>query len=578
MTAMAERFSTVWEETVSREHPLGDYPRPQFMRPSWLCLNGPWDYDLCPRGKQPEKYRQTILVPFSPESALSDAQRGPGREECAWYRRSFTLPEGFLKDRLLLHFGAVDQRCEVFVNGRSAGSHVGGYTPFTLDITELVSPLGRNVLSVAVEDDGAEGDCVYGKQAEEPGTIWYTGQSGIWQTVWMESVPQAHFTDIRITPLPGRQVELQLPDPREGDAWAVFAGGKRVLSGVFDPAGRAVFTLEDGILWTPERPFLYDLLLRRGRDVVKSYFALRTFTAEKGQFLLNGEPIFLTGLLDQGYWPESLYTPPTDEAMIYDIETARSLGFNVLRKHVKLEPLRWYYHCDRLGMLVWQDVPNGGGPYGFLQTVLLPFLGLRLSDRDPRRFGRGYDKGRERFALELEDMARTLYNSPSVVLWTLFNEGWGQFDTQRLTARLKEWTARPVDSASGWHDQGCGDIQSVHRYFGKQKLKGGSRVQAITECGGYSLPLPGHRPGGKVTGYHKLRDRSELMGAIQTLYEDQLLPLKDRGLRACIYTQLSDVETELNGLLTWDRKELKVDAGRMRALNEALKAQNRRNP
>ena len=572
---MAERseLRTVWGEGQQPDCPLGEYPRPQFMRPGWFCLNGRWDYAVLPNGREPEEYRDEILVPFSPETALSGAGRGPDSGETAWYRRCFTLPAGFMKDRLLLHFEAVDQSCEVFVNGRSAGAHEGGYTPFTLDVTSLASPTGENTLTVAVRDETSEGAGVYGKQSVKPRGIWYTAQSGIWQTVWMESVPEAHFTDIRITPGEGKTVVLQLPDLMEGDAYAVFQNGQRVLSGRFDLRGRAEFTLPDGILWTPEKPFLYDLLLKRGSDLVKCYFALRTFRAEKGRLLLNGESVFLTGLLDQGYWPESLYTPPSDEAMIYDIETAKRLGFNLLRKHVKVEPARWYYHCDRLGMLVWQDIPNGGAPYSFLWTALLPFLGIHVSDADYGRFGRRYERARRQFQREAEDIVNALYNSPSVVAWTLFNEGWGQFDGAKLTAKMKEWDpGRCVDTASGWHDQHTGDFCSVHRYFGKQRLRRDPRVQALTEFGGWSLTVAGHSAPGRGFSYHRAQTGGELTAALEKLYREQIVPLKTEGLQACVYTQLSDVETERNGLLTWDRKVLKVDAGKILALNEALKA------
>ena len=566
---------TVWSETGVPDCPLGEYPRPQFMRPAWFCLNGSWDYAVLPNGREPEEYRDRILVPFSPETALSGAGRGPDNGETAWYRRRFTLPAGFMKDRLLLHFGAVDQSCEVFVNGRSAGTHEGGYTPFTLDVTALASPTAENTLTVAVRDETSEGAGTYGKQSLNPRGIWYTAQSGIWQTVWMESVPEAHFTGIRITPGEGKTVTLELPDPMEGDAYAVFQSGHRVLSGRFDLRGKAEFTLPDGILWTPEKPFLYDLLLKRGSDLVKCYFALRTFRAEKGELLLNGEPIFLTGLLDQGYWPESLYTPPSDEAMIYDIETAKSMGFNLLRKHVKVEPARWYYHCDRLGMLVWQDIPNGGAPYSPLWTMVLPFLGIQVSDHSYGRFGRRYERARKLFLREAEEIVHGLYNSPRVVAWTLFNEGWGQFDTDKLTAKVKEWDgSRCVDSASGWHDQHTGDFHSVHRYFGKQKLRPDPRVQAITEFGGLSLTVAGHAAPGRGFGYRRVSGTGELTAALEKLYREQIIPLKAEGLRDCVYTQLSDVETERNGLLTWDRKVLKADAGKLLALNEELKRQD----
>ncbi len=564
---------TAWGEAKLPDCPLGEYPRPQFMRPKWLCLNGLWDFEVLPKGQRPEEYGDRILVPFSPETALSGARGGPGPGETGWYRRRFALPAGFMKDRLLLHFGAVDQSCEVFMNGRSAGTHEGGYTPFTLDVTALASPTGPNTLTVAVRDETSEGACVYGKQSLRPGGIWYTAQSGIWQTVWLESVPEKHFTGIRITPREGKRVELQLPDPQEGDAFAVFRSGRRVLNGEFDLRGRAEFTLPDGILWTPENPFLYDLLIKRGSDVVKCYFALRTVRAEKGQLLLNGEPVFLTGLLDQGYWPESLYTPPSDEAMIYDIETAKSLGFNLLRKHVKVEPARWYYHCDRLGMLVWQDDRNGGAPYSFMWTALLPFLGIQVSDGSYGRFGRRYERARRQFLRETEEIVQALYNSPCVIAWTLFNEGWGQFDAVKLTAKLKEWDpTRCVDSASGWHDQHTGDFCSTHRYFGKQRLKSDPRVQAVTEFGGCSLTLAGHAAPGRGMPYRRVKSGRELTAALEKLIREQILPLKEEGLRACIYTQLSDVEGEHNGLLTWDRKVLKPDAARLLALNEELKA------
>jgi len=570
-------LSTVWSESGNWDCPLGEYPRPQFMRPEWFCLNGRWEFDILPNGQVPEEYRDSILVPYSPETKLSGARRGPGVGETGWYRRRFTLPAGFMKDRLLLHFGAVDQSCEVFLNGHLAGSHEGGYTPFTLDVTSFTSPVGENTVIVAVRDDTAEGTGIYGKQSVRPGNIWYTAQSGVWQTVWVESVPDRHFTDIRITPQAGKTVVLQLPDPMPGDAYAVFQSGRRILNGLFDLRGRAEFTLPDGILWTPEAPFLYDLLLKRGSDLVKCYFALRTIHAENGRLFLNGEPIFLTGLLDQGYWPESLYTPPTDAAMVYDIETARDLGFNLLRKHVKVEPARWYYHCDRLGMLVWQDIPNGGAPYSLFWTALLPFLGIQLRDTGYGRFGRKYDRARRQFVREAEEIVSGLYNSPCIIAWTLFNEGWGQFDTAGLTAKLRSLDdSRCVDSASGWHDQHVGDICSRHRYFGRHRLTEDPRVQAITEYGGCSVTVAGHTAPGRGMSYHRAKSGRELTEFIEKLVREQILPLKAEGLQACIYTQLSDVERERNGLLTWDRKVLKPDKARILALNEALKSRDKK--
>ena len=567
-------FSSRWSGDITTACPLGEYPRPQLVRPGWLCLNGTWSFGVFPESETPRHLGDTILVPFSPETAQSGAIRAPHEGEKAWYSRRFRLPEGFLRDRLLLHFGAVDQVCEVFVNGRSAGFHEGGYTPFTLDITPLVDVSAENTLAVAVSDPTSNGAGTYGKQSEAPSAIWYPAQSGIWQTVWMESVPEAYISDIRITPVASeRKVILQLPDSCEGDAFAVFAAGQRVLTGSFDDTGRAEFTIPDCIFWSPENPFLYDLLLRRGHDIVKSYFAMRSIHAENGRLYLNGKPIFLTGLLDQGYWPESLYTAPSDAAMVHDIETAKRLGFNVLRKHLKIEPLRWYYHCDRLGMLVWQDFPNGGAPYSPVWDSALPFLGLHLSDRNAGRFGRRSEKAMKLFQREAEDIVRLLYNSPSVICWTLFNEGWGQFRTNELTGLVRSWDGtRLIDQASGWHDQKGGDFCSRHVYFLRPRLKPDARVLALTEFGGYSLSIPGHGASPKGWGYRRMRSSSELTDALESLYREQILPLKAKGLQVCIYTQLSDVETEMNGLLTYDRAVVKVDEARMRALNELLKA------
>lgn len=560
---------TRWGRLDETMPPLNEYPRPQLMRPDWLNLNGRWAYDVSPLDQIPEALEDSILVPFSPEAPLSGAAHAPGVREKAWYARSFALPEGFFKGRLLLHFGAVDQICQVFVNGRLAGEHAGGYTPFTLDITPYVLLNGTNQLRVSAEDRTELGTGMYGKQSSTPGGIWYTAQSGIWQTVWLESVPEDYIRELRITPDPEMErVMLEIPDGG-GTEYAVFADGKRLCTGRFSPDGRAEVQIPGCILWTPETPFLYDILLKRGRDLVKSYFAMRSISREGGRILLNGKPIRLSGLLDQGYWPDGLYTAPSDEAMIYDIETAKELGFNLLRKHVKVEPLRWYYHCDRLGMLVWQDIPNGGDSYSPFWTRDVPlFLGKQLKDKNHARFGRGYEPARKRFEAELEEIVRTLRNSPCIIAWTLFNEGWGQFDTRRLTDRLWELDpGRLIDSASGWHDQGCGDFCSRHIYFRKLKIDAADpRIRAITECGGYGLAVS---DGKNAFSYRRAKDQAELEAMLEKLYLRELLPLSARGLSCCIYTQLSDVEQEQNGLLTADREKLKVDAERIKKWNRA---------
>jgi hypothetical protein len=543
------------------------------MRRDWLCLNGVWDYSICPEGSDmPESFQGKINVPFTPETLLSGVGRTVKSGEKLWYRRSFSLPHGFIKDRLLLNFGAVDQWCEVFVNNRLAGTHEGGYLPFTFDITELLKP-GNNTLTVGVTDAGSLGCHAFGKQSTIPGGIWYTGQCGIWQTVWLESVPKKHIEGLTLTPDFDKSTIHIKAAGGEGAWYAVIAEGRRIAVGELDYRGCAAVKLEGFTAWTPDRPFLYDLLIKQGADIVKSYFGMRKVGVSDGRVMLNGAPLFLTGLLDQGYWSDGLYTPPSDEAMVYDIQTAKELGFNILRKHVKIEPLRWYYHCDRLGMLVWQDMPNGGEPYSRLCTQILPLIfGVQMSDLKYSRFGRRYERGRQTFERDMEEIVQLLMNCPSVICWTIFNEGWGQFDSVRLEKKLRSLDAsRLVDPASGWHDRGGGDFKSRHVYFKKVRLKPDGRALALTEFGGYALGVEGHTSVRSEFGYKKCRDVEEYNRALEKLYREQILPCKKEGLAACIYTQLSDIEDELNGLMTFDRRVLKVDADRLLELNNKLK-------
>jgi hypothetical protein len=471
-----------------------------------------------------------------------------------------------------LHFGAVDQWCEVYINNRIAGSHEGGYLPFAFDITGLIKP-GENTVVVGVTDAWNAGCHAYGKQSEHPGGIWHTGQCGIWQTVWLESVPKRHVKKLFLTPdLDGSRLLIEAPGC--GGAWfAVLAEGRRVFVGELDSKGKAAAPLPGFIPWTPENPFLYDLLIKLGDDVVKSYFAMRKVSVLDGKIALNGRPLFLTGLLDQGYWSDGLYTAPSDEAMIYDIKTAKSLGFNLLRKHVKIEPLRWYYHCDRLGMLVMQDFPNGGEPYERLWTRLIPiFLGIQADDRKYCRFGRKYESGRRQFEQDMEETVRLLYNSPSVVCWALFNEGWGQFDSASLSKRLRELDpTRLIDAASGWHDRGCGDFKSRHAYRKKARLKGDGRILALTQFGGYMLDIGGGSSPRSALGFKRFKTCEEYNAALERLYRKQVLPWKKRGLALCVYAQLSDVEDELNGLLTFNRRIQKADSELLLNINNELK-------
>jgi beta-galactosidase/beta-glucuronidase len=565
---------TIWGETLDHSLPLNEYPRPQLMRRDWLNLNGQWQYEICPEGEIPKSFSGTITVPFTPEALLSGADRGIRRGEKLWYRRSFTLPRGFVKDRVLLNFGAVDQCCEVYINSRLAGSHEGGYIPFTFDITALLKS-GVNEIMVGVTDAGSAGPHAYGKQSDTPGGIWYTGQCGIWQTVWLESVPERYIERLRLIPdFDGSAISIEAVGGA-GAWYAVMCEGKRVAVGELDFQGKARIPLPDFIPWSPEQPFLYDLLIKLGDDVVKSYFAMRKVSVSGGRVALNNKPIFLTGLLDQGYWSDGLYTAPSDEAMIFDIESAKSLGYNMLRKHVKIEPLRWYYHCDRLGMLVWQDFPNGGEPYSRFWTQLLPLIfGIQVNDSNYARFGRSYEKGRIQYEKDMAEIVELLMNSPSVICWVPFNEGWGQFDSIKIERKLRALDpSRLIDLASGWHDCGGGNFKSRHVYFKKVRLKRDKhrRVLALTECGGYAFREDGQAFNDSDFGYKRCRTREDYIRAIDCLYKQQIIPNVREGLAVVIYTQLSDVEGELNGLFTFDRRVFKADADRICELNARLK-------
>lgn len=574
---------TPWGETLDRDHPLPEYPRPQLRRDSYLNLNGRWQYAIRAGGGAPEAFDGEIIVPFSPESLLSGVGRQVGPEDTLWYQRTFSLPEGFRRDRVLLHFGAVDQVCKVFVNGELAGEHQGGYLPFALDITDSLAE-GENILALAVTDRTSLSRHAYGKQSFTPGGIWYTPQSGIWQTVWLESVPANYVESLKITPLYDEKrvrLVIRAGDP-EGANVVVRKAGEVIAEDWYDGSKDCLELLirdEHFRPWTPEDPFLYDVTASlKGGDTVEGYFAMRKFGAAEVDgrkvLALNGRPIFMSGVLDQGYWSDGLYTAPSDEAMVYDIETMKDLGFNMLRKHIKIEPLRWYYHCDRLGMIVWQDLPSGGGRQSPMVTQVLPFLGVHLKDKDCRRFGREDEESRDQFVQDLYDTVELLYNTPSLAVWVPFNEGWGQFDSLQITQLLwEEDPTRLVDHASGWHDQGGGDFKSRHVYFRPVKLRhDGDRVLALTEFGGYSMAVPGHCASEKLFGYKMYHTAGDLMEAYLRLYQEEVIPhMEERGLSAAVYTQLSDVEEEVNGILTYDRRLCKLDKAEVRRVNRRLR-------
>ena len=630
-----QELCTVWTEAADdgpEAVPLPEHPSPQMRRADWTNLNGWWDYGICPAKEAGKASRGEadgkILVPFSPESMRSGAGRTLRPGEILWYRRvidSIDLPEG---RRLLLHFGAVDERCAVYWNGHKAGTHRNGYLAFTIDVTEYVLP-GANELKVYVRDDTDEGHECRGKQTLSPGGMFYHAQSGIWQTVWMETVPENYVKDLRITPIPEEEaVELEFTfagELEEGQEIRITVGNPgteevssedlkraaaacrslrskwrqtsrqrpqrraKLVAPVADAAD-ALLTAESAFafpmesstrvrlpipkprLWSPESPTLYPLHIEtgtgEGTDVIESYFAMRSFGTgpdEDGipRLLLNGEPYFFNGILDQGYWPETLMTPPADEALVFDIAQMKELGFNMLRKHVKIEPARWYYHCDRLGMVVWQDMVNGGGPVQkLLETYLptiFPAIGTHLNDDHYKLFAREDEKARMRFERDVTRMIRQLYNCPCIGLWVPFNEGWGQFDALRITENMRrEDPTRPIDHASGWFDQGGGDVRSVHNYFRPLTVEEDKlgRAFAITEYGGTNCQIAEHSMSGEVYGYSNVtaeefpQSFADLMEKVRSLVPD--------GLCAAVYTQVSDIEEETNGLLTYDRKVRKV--------------------
>lgn len=566
-------MKTPWGEKLNRDSILPEYPRPQLQRSSYLNLNGPWQYAITETDEPPAIFDGEILVPFSPESELSGVGRQLLPGQTLWYRRTVRLPAGFNVGRVLLHFGAVDQTATVSVNGTEVCSHVGGYTPFSADVTACLQD--ENTILVRVHDVSDTASWSRGKQKLQRGGIWYTAQSGIWQTVWMESVPQDYIRALRITPLfDDSAVEL-----------TVVAGGShscRACVGAttvtFLSNEPVRLPMQGFIPWTPGRPHLYDLTVTMGEDSVKSYFGMRKFavgTDDHGvkRLFLNNRPYFHNGLLDQGYYSDGMYTAPSDEAMIFDIQTARDMGFNMLRKHIKIEPLRWYYHCDQIGMLVWQDMVNGGGAYPFL-TVSAPLVtGIHVSDHHYRWFAREDEEGRRQYDRELEETVRHLYNVVSIAMWVPFNEGWGQFDAGDAVERiLRLDTTRTIDHASGWHDQWIGDIRSLHVYFRPYRFHPDrlGRAVVLSEFGGYNFRVNGHCFSDKDFGYKRFETAEALLKAYRDLYRNQILPARRKGLCAAVYTQLTDVEDELNGLISYDRKVIKLPTERVREINEEL--------
>ena len=582
-------------------HPLPEYPRPSLRRDSYLNLNGLWDYAITRSPEFPARWDGSILVPYSPEARASGVSRTLQPGQWLHYHRAFTPPAGE-GGRVLLHFGAVDYACAVEVNGRLAGGHRGGYWPFTLDITDLLRPQGHNTLWVAVQDPTGAGTQARGKQTLKPGGMFYPAQSGIWQTVWLERVPENYIESLTVTPdYDARTVTVRVHTTKPGGAvnvWAaVRAGGVTIAedwgSDEADQDGEVTLNIpeEHFFPWSPDTPFLYDLTVGTNQgeeaefDTVHSYFALRKWSCAPDahgvlRFCLNDKPILLNGLLDQGYWPEGLYTPPSDAAVERELSEVKALGFNLLRKHAKIEPQRWYYHCDRLGLIVWQDIVNGGSAYNlwfvtYLTNVLQPLL-RRFPDGKAAYslLSRAKPVGREEYAHELADTVQALRCHPCIACWVPFNEGWGQFDAGKAVQALRTLDGtRLVDEASGWFDQGGGDVHSLHNYFYPLRIRPQKRTVALSEYGGIAWPMPGHEPPRKTYGYGTAKDRQELTARYKKLQLKTVLPQLEKGLSALVYTQLTDVEDEVNGLFTYDRAAVKPDANAVRSVNAALAAE-----
>ena len=571
-----DRIMTQWADDVDPSNVLPEYPRPQMMRGNWLNLNGMWDYAISAKdASKPDVYDGQILVPFAVESALSGVGRTLTADDALWYSREFSVPKQWKGQRILLNFGAVDWKTEVYVDGKLAGEHVGGYDPFSFDITDLLSKGKKHNLTVKVLDQTDAWYQPHGKQIMNPHGIWYTPVSGIWQTVWMEPVPETYIKSFSAVPdVPGAKLamDVKVENMQPGDICRVQMYDGEFLAGEGNGYKDAVWVTNPK-LWTPENPFLYDLkimIIRKGQiiDEIKGYAAMREISVARDadghkRMLLNGEPVFQYGPLDQGWWPDGLYTAPTDEALAFDIIKTKEFGYNMIRKHVIVEPARWYYHCDRLGMLVWQDMPSttyGDNEWG------------------NHEYNTGTDskitqEGKDNYYKEWGEIINDFKIFPSIVVWVPFNEAWGQFDTDEVVKFTREQDpSRLVNYASGGNFEKCsGDILDLHNYPDPEMyLYDPEYVNVLGEYGGIGLPVEGHLwQTDKNWGYIQYKNGDDVLKAYEG-YAEELIELVRKGFAAAVYTQTTDVEGEVNGLMTYDRKVVKMDAERLAKINRTV--------
>lgn len=561
---------------MSNKIPLSEYPRPQFKRDSYICLNGLWEYAIKQTEEIPTVYDGQILVPYSPEVEKSGANKKVMPEDYLFYRLKYEIPKDFIKDKVILHFGAVDQIAEVFINGKFAIKHVGGFLPFSLDIKPFLTDNNVEIV-LRVQDTTNSSYHSSGKQSLKPEGIWYKQQSGIYMPVWMESVKEGYIEKLKITPdIDNNSVNIRFTSSIK-TATLLFNNQEIPVEADKDN----VIKIDNPILWSPENPYLYEFVVFNEVDKVESYFAMRKVSLiknEKGKLViaLNNKEYFMKGVLDQGYYQDGLLTPNSDEDYINDIMLVKNLGFNVSRKHIKIESLRWYYHCDRLGLLVWQDFVNGCTKYDFWLNQVPLFVRYKINDHKYKKFFRENEEGRKETFQEFLDTIDLLYNSPCIILWTIFNEAWGQFDAKEMYEKLKVIDpTRLYDHASGWHDQGSSDVKSMHIYKWKVKVPSKRKIKnrafVCSECGAYILDKR-LKEAKKKEGFIYLlfNNKEDFQKEYIRFINEEIIPAKKNGMSAFIYTQLSDVEEEMNGFITYDRKEIKVDPQVIKQINDKI--------